>query len=191
MRGSLISREMKKRSKEKKKRKKKKKKKKNAPSLGSPRVSQDNKAQRTYNEAMLKAYKYQKPKDTRSDEERARFKEEAKRWSQVIMEAEKEETRHEQRRLDFMWEAIRALPEGPLRDAAMQQDVSPPPAVMRSLVLTDIGPIPDSEVERLDPYVIDHTPLQRIGDNAALLAQQRAEEEKKSKSNRRGGRKKK
>ena len=126
----------------------------------------DDKAQRSYNEAMLKAYKYQKPKDKRSDAEKAKFREEARKWSSIITKHEFETNAFEQKRLDFMWESINAVPEGPLRDACLVEDLTPPPEVMRTLVLADIGPIPESEVERLDPFVIDHTLLQRMGDDA-------------------------
>jgi predicted nucleic acid-binding Zn ribbon protein len=36
-------------------------------------------------------------------------------------------------------------------------------------VLTDIGPIPESEVERLDPLVIDHTVLQKMNEQASNM----------------------
>lgn len=45
-------------------------------------------------------------------------------------------------------------------EAASQPDLSEVPYVMRALVMADVGPIPDSEVERLRPYVIDHSLLQ-------------------------------
>ncbi len=67
-------------------------------------------------------------------------------------------------RWEFMWEAIAAIPEGPLREAAQQPDYDPPPPVMRFVVEADIGPIPDSEVDKLEPYIIDHSVLQRMND---------------------------
>lgn len=38
---------------------------------------------------------------------------------------------------------------------------------MRFVVQADVGPIPESEVERLNPYIIDHTVLQRMSDEDA------------------------
>ena len=72
-------------------------------------------------------------RDTRTPEQKAAFREESKHWSRVIMEHEKEFQTHEQKRLDFMWEAINAIPAGRLRDAAMQPDYSAPPDVMSSV----------------------------------------------------------
>lgn len=71
---------------------------------------------------------------------------------------------HKQRTIDFMWEAIHYIPDAKWREAALQPDMSHPPMSMRGLVLADVGPIPESEVERLDPYVIDHTVLQQLED---------------------------
>ena len=56
---------------------------------------------------------------------------------------------------------------------------------MRGLLLTDIGPIPDSEVERLEPFVIDHTVLQRQFDGSGEEATK-----KKKKGKGAGGKKK-
>lgn len=36
-------------------------------------------------------------------------------------------------------------------------------------MLADIGPIPESEVERLDPLIIDHTVLQRMNEQSSNM----------------------
>ena len=150
----------------------------------------DGKAQRSYNEAMLKSYKYAPPKDRRSEAEKMQFREEAKKWAGLIAIQERDYQTFEQKRLDYMWESIMAVPEGALREACLVQDHAAPPDVMQSLILTDIGPIPDSEVERLDPFVIDHSLLQRMGDEGgALVARQRAAAEERKKKAAKGKRK--
>ena len=139
---------------------------------------------------MLNAYKYTEPKDRRSAEEKQAFLDESKKWSRVLERKEREEQLHEDKRLAFMWESINLVPAGALREAAMTPDPTPPPAVMRSLVLTDVGPIPDSEVERLDPLVIDHTLLQRMDDDTAAARAAQLEEEAKKKHLHKRGKKK-
>lgn len=44
----------------------------------------------------------------------------------------------------------------------MKEDLEIPPYPMNSIALAEIGPIPDHEIERLDPTVIDHTILRSV-----------------------------
>lgn len=39
-------------------------------------------------------------------------------------------------------------------------------------MLADIGPIPESEVERLDPLIIDHTVLQRMNEQSSNMEEE-------------------
>jgi hypothetical protein len=55
-----------------------------------------------------------------------------------MMEEEKIFVTHEQKRLDFMWEAINIIPAGKLRDAAMTEDPTPPPDVMCSVICCSV-----------------------------------------------------
>ena len=106
------------------------------PAIGAPKKGQEDektKAEKNYSDALLKGYKYAAPKDTRSKEEKKAFAEESRRWAKLVMEKEKTEQAHEQGRLDFMWEAINALPPGSLRDHAMTEDITPAPAVMNAV----------------------------------------------------------
>lgn len=130
-------------------------------------------------ETLLKTLKPTKIKDTRSPEEQDKWRQEARMWSDKVTAYKAARQRHDDSRWNFIWESIAAIPEGPLRcvrvcvcvcvlfsltracsEAASQPDLSEVPYVMRALVMADVGPIPDSEVERLRPYVIDHSLLQ-------------------------------
>ncbi len=112
--------------------------KKSMPTVGTSTASkkvedEKGKAEKNYTDQLLKSYQYVKPKDKRNDVQKAAFKEESKKWSKAWLEHDRVFNIHEQRRLDFVWEAIAAIPAGPLRDHAMTEDPTPPPEVMSSV----------------------------------------------------------
>ncbi len=103
-----------------------------APVAGGGKRQEDEKtkAEKAYSDQLLKSYKNATPKDTRTPEQKAAFKQESLKWSRVVLDAKKVEQAHEQKRLDFMWEAIKLVPEGPLRAHAMTEDPALPSDTM-------------------------------------------------------------
>ena len=112
--------------------------KKSMPTVGTTATSKKvederGKAEKNYTDQLLKSYQYVKPKDKRTDAQKAAFKDESKKWAKLWLEHDRVFNAHEQKRLDFMWEAIAAIPAGPLRDHAMTEDGTAPPEVMSSV----------------------------------------------------------